>query len=207
MSEETTDEIREAQRAAYEGIREGWPSLWDASNAQEWRVECPKCKGSRVDEVLIREVESPLRINTRKTGIEGITGVVNAETSVGPKHEVLHDVYNRELKWLEEEYGITSVQEAMKLLDEMDCIPYLDRDRLLLPNGLYVKTKPDSGQKHWGDSDERWEKRMLYELTYQEVVSDADAGEDVTQKRYFKCHGCEYKTKSLRKVLKSKRRK
>ena len=186
MSEET-DEIREAQRAAYEGIREGWPSLWNPNETREWRVECPKCKGGRVDEVIIREFDNPLKINTRKTGIQGIDDCVNSETSLGPRYDITRDVYV-ELEWLEEEHGITSIQEAMKFLDENGYVPSLDDERILLPNGLYVKTKPDSDQKRWGESDSRWKERMLYEFTYQEVT--AEGGEYGTYRKHFKCKDC-----------------
>ena len=162
MSEET-DEIREAQRAAYEGIREGWPSLWNERNPRMAR-RVSKVQGSRVDEVIIREFDNPLKINTRKTGIQGIDDCVNSETSLGPRYDITRDVYV-ELKWLEEEHGITSIQEAMKFLDENGYVPSLDDERILLPNGLYVKTKPDSDQKRWGNRIPDGKERMLYEFT------------------------------------------
>jgi len=206
MSEET-DEKHEALRAAYENIREGWPPLWNPNEAREWRVECPKCKGSRVDEIVVRKYGCPLKIDTTTYGVMRIRDYEDAEEGTHVVEYMKREAFDgSELKFAEED-GVTNHDEAVKLLVESDSIPTLEHHGFILPNGAHVKTEPDAEQERWGNCAASWEKDMSFELTYQSVVAEEDDWGHYASRKHFKCRDCGYKTKSLRKVLKSKRRK
>lgn len=204
MSEET-DENHETLRAAYENIREGWPPLWNPNEAREWRVECPKCKGSRVDEIVVREYRCPLKIDTATYGITQISIFQDVEEGTRVVEYMKREAFdNSELKFAEED-GVTNHDEAVKFLVEHDSIPTLEHHFFVLPNGAHLKTEPDAEQERWGDSAASWEKDMSFELTYQSVDAEDECW-NAGRRKHFECRDCEYKTKSLRKVLKSKRR-
>ena len=202
---EKTDEKHEALRAAYENIREGWPPLWNPNEAREWRVECPKCKGGNVDEIMVREYRCRLFIQTTTYGVEEIRNYENAEEATRALEYQKREAFEgSELKFVEED-GVTNHDDAVKFLDEHDMIPNLEHT-VLLPNGVHVKTEPDAEQVTWGHSAASWEEEMCFEQTYQTVCSEDD-GWYSSRLKHFQCEDCGYKTKSLQKVLKSKRRK